>query len=154
MNISLSGKVAIVTGASRGLGRAIALGLGKAGAHVVVTDLLVEDEAVDLQKLKDYGAVTEHFAETDHVRTKSTAAEIKEMGSQSLALKMDRKFCSIWQTEDCALGVRSEGQSQRSFSLCQGRLARYAKKKMGPDHQHLIDCGKARSLCPTRIRGE
>ena len=31
----LSGKIALVTGASRGIGRAIALGLGKAGAHVL-----------------------------------------------------------------------------------------------------------------------
>jgi NAD(P)-dependent dehydrogenase (short-subunit alcohol dehydrogenase family) len=31
----LSGKTALVTGASRGIGRAIALGLGKAGAHVL-----------------------------------------------------------------------------------------------------------------------
>jgi gluconate 5-dehydrogenase len=33
---SLDGKVALVTGASRGLGRAMALGLGRCGAHVVV----------------------------------------------------------------------------------------------------------------------
>ena len=47
MNISLSGKVALVTGASRGLGRAISLALGSAGAKVAVTDLLVENEVAN-----------------------------------------------------------------------------------------------------------
>ena len=36
MSMELSGRAAIVTGASRGIGRAIALRLGAAGAHVVV----------------------------------------------------------------------------------------------------------------------
>lgn len=36
--MSLAGKIAIVTGASRGIGRGIALQLGKAGATVYVTD--------------------------------------------------------------------------------------------------------------------
>ncbi|MEX2738337.1 MAG: SDR family NAD(P)-dependent oxidoreductase [Candidatus Wukongarchaeota archaeon] len=43
----LTGKVAIVTGASRGLGRGMAIGLAKAGANVVVTDILDTKETVD-----------------------------------------------------------------------------------------------------------
>ncbi len=37
MDLSLEGKVALVTGGGRGLGRSIVRGLTAAGAHVVVT---------------------------------------------------------------------------------------------------------------------
>ena len=37
--IDLSGKVAVVTGAAAGLGRAEAIGLARAGATVVVNDI-------------------------------------------------------------------------------------------------------------------
>jgi NAD(P)-dependent dehydrogenase (short-subunit alcohol dehydrogenase family) len=43
----LEGKIAIVTGASRGLGKAMAVGLAKAGAHVIVTDVLDTTQTID-----------------------------------------------------------------------------------------------------------
>ena len=49
----LEGKIAIVTGASRGLGKAIAVGLAKAGANVVVTDVLDTSKTVkEIEKLR------------------------------------------------------------------------------------------------------
>ncbi|MDD5493521.1 MAG: glucose 1-dehydrogenase [Dehalococcoidia bacterium] len=49
MDVSLKGKVALVTGASRGIGRAIALEMAKAGADVV----LASRKAPDLEKVAD-----------------------------------------------------------------------------------------------------
>ncbi|MBU0727550.1 glucose 1-dehydrogenase [Patescibacteria group bacterium] len=42
----LTGKVAVITGASRGLGKAMAIGLAQAGADVVITDILDTKKAV------------------------------------------------------------------------------------------------------------
>lgn len=41
--MALNGKVALVTGARQGLGRAIALGLAKAGADLLIADRVIED---------------------------------------------------------------------------------------------------------------
>ena len=41
----LEGKVAIVTGAARGIGKAIAIEFAKAGADVAFTDLAIDDNA-------------------------------------------------------------------------------------------------------------
>jgi 2-keto-3-deoxy-L-fuconate dehydrogenase len=51
MNISLTGKVAVVTGGASGIGKAIAFHFAKAGAHVHILDLNeAESTAQELQK--------------------------------------------------------------------------------------------------------
>ena len=46
----LSGKVALVTGASRGIGKAIALSLGESGAEVIVNYSSSEEKANEVVK--------------------------------------------------------------------------------------------------------
>ena len=64
IEIDLSGRVALVTGGSRGLGRADALTLARAGADVVIADIQVESETTDaVQVLGGYGYIKEYPVE-------------------------------------------------------------------------------------------
>jgi len=86
----LTGKVAVVTGASRGLGRQDALTLARNGADVVITDVLIEDDP-DLQKTAEaQGSMLAQVAVSQGwVHSNQTAEEIRKMGRKSLAIKMD-----------------------------------------------------------------
>ena len=89
MSIRIENKVALVTGASRGLGRAIALSLGRAGAAVAVTDLLIEHDESDAAAISQYSVLAGHFSKTGGVKTLQTSDEIQAMATKSCAMKLD-----------------------------------------------------------------
>lgn len=72
--MKLEGKVAFITGASRGIGKAIALRLAKEGAKVVVTGKTAEAHPV--------------LPGTIH----ETVEEIEAMGGEGLAIQLDVRF--------------------------------------------------------------
>lgn len=71
---SLIGKVALVTGASRGVGKGIALGLGEAGATVYITGRTVEE-----------GKAAVNLPGTIH----QTAEEVSHLGGRGIAVRCD-----------------------------------------------------------------
>ena len=75
MQPTLKDKVALVTGASRGIGKGIALGLGEAGCTVYLTSRTVQNGDSDRA-----GSV------------KATAEEVTRMGGQGIAVPCDHRI--------------------------------------------------------------
>lgn len=77
MTKGLQGKVALVTGASRGVGKGIALGLGEAGATVYLTGRTVEE-----------GQAAVHLPGTIY----QTAREVEALGGSCIPVRCDHRY--------------------------------------------------------------
>lgn len=72
----LSGKSALVTGAARGIGKAICEALAREGAHVAVADLLADEAA---QTAKDIGGLGVAMDVTDPASIQAGMAEVESV---------------------------------------------------------------------------
>ena len=75
--MELEGKVALVTGAARGIGRAIAIGLAHAGCDVAVTDIAQSQDGITVYPL---GSDAELAV---------TAGQIRKLGRKTTAIQTD-----------------------------------------------------------------
>lgn len=80
----LEGKTALITGAARGIGKAIALKFASEGANIAFTDLVIDDNAkATEQEIAAFGVKAKGFASdaSNFEATKAIVAEIqKEFG--------------------------------------------------------------------------
>jgi NAD(P)-dependent dehydrogenase (short-subunit alcohol dehydrogenase family) len=121
MSLPLDGVVAVVTGASRGVGKGIALGLGEAGATVYVTGRSVEASTLP-------GTVGE------------TAAEVTRLGGRGIALPCDHgddaAVKAVFEREPERLGFNPQGGESPQLS---GR----AVAALAADPQRMAKTGQA-----------
>lgn len=151
--ISLEGKVALVTGGSRGIGRAAALAFADAGANVVVASRKLPDLEPVAEEIKTKGvkslAVAAHVAKTEDLQTlvDKTMAEFGRIDILFNNAGTNPYYGPLLDAEEWAWDVTMNVNLKGPFILAQ-MVARIMKNKDGGS---IINTGSVASLRPGEL---
>lgn len=106
--VNLKGKTALITGASRGIGRAIALCYAEYGCDIAFTDIHRDDAAENLICELETKGVKAHFIESNAADFDAAHAVIEEV--VSIFGKLDILVCNAGITRDTLLMRMNESQ--------------------------------------------
>ena len=132
MSSALEDRVALVTGASRGIGRAVALALGRAGAYVVVNYLGNHDAAAETHRqLKSAGGDGEvlafdvsHEGQVDEAVKKIVDRRGKiDILVNNAGLTLDNLLVRLKEEDwDRVLAVNLKGTAHCTKAVCRGMI--------------------------------
>jgi len=131
----LTGKVALVTGASRGLGLAFARALGSAGADLAITSRRTADLASSLGELRQLGRRVEPFAldVRDEASIRAAVAAV-EAAFGKIDILVNNAGCNIrkpaldvtWEDWNTILDTNLRGSFFVAQAVARGMIARGA----------------------------
>lgn len=133
----LTGRVALITGGSRGIGRAIALGMAEAGADVVVSSRKLQDleeVAKEIQRLgRKALPVAAHVGKMEDIKNlvDRTLGEFGRIDILVNNAATNPVFCPILDLEERAWDKIMEVNLKGMFFLSQEVCRRYMKDKGG-----------------------
>ena len=149
----LQGQKALVTGASSGIGRAIALALGQSGADVVVNFVAGEDKAEQVcREIREFGvraiAVKADVSDEDQV-TRMFARMMAEFGTidvlvNNAGLQQDAAFENLTLKQwNKVLGVNLTGQ----FLCAREAVREFKRRGVRAD----VSCSAGKILCISSV---
>ena len=155
----LEGKVAVVTGAARGIGKAIALQFAKEGANVAFTDLVIDEN----------GKATEAEIAALGVKAKGLRLERRRFRTDPQGRRGDRQGVRPHRhpgeqrrnhegrPDDAhvrgPVGRRADGEPQVGVQLHPRRRTRHGAPEERLDHQHVVGRGRQRQRRAVQLLG-